>query len=294
MELNEIAAIGYATSMVAFAAAVLLYLTAWKGSPWARPLALAGGMSFAWGGALALYSLGLVTSFAFFLAIEWLRYAVWISVLYVILGSLGNRQMVARYAKRYAIPASLIAAAAITMYSLNSFDSLPNALVVSGNLVAALLLIGLSEQVYRNLPLDSTSGFKYVCVTLFLVSIFDIGVFARAITVQTFDNDAWAARGFISILVVVPMMLYGQRSAADGGTELSRQVVFRSFFLLVISAGLTFWLVIEYLIREFGSNWASVARIIIPSAAVGEVAVLLASATIRSRGCVFLTKVLFR
>jgi putative PEP-CTERM system histidine kinase len=294
MELNEIAALGYAISMVAFGATVVLYLSRWMASPLARPLLLATASSAAWGGMLTLHSLGFVPSATVLIAIEWLHYGAWIAALYVILGSLGNRDMVARYAKRYAMPLAFIAAVAITLYSLNSFDSLPAALVVGGNLVAAMLLIGLSEQAYRNLPSDSTSGFKYVCVTLFLIALFDIGMFARAISVQALENDAWAARGFISTLVVFPLMLYGQRSSTEGATERSRQIVFRSFFLLATAAGLTFWLATEYLISTFGSNWSSVAKIIIPVGVIGVVAVLLASATIRSRVRVFLTKVLFR
>jgi len=127
-----------------------------------------------------------------------------------------------------------------------------------------------------------------------VVSLFDLGLFARAITAGSIESDAWAARGFVSALVVLPLMLYGHRAAADGAAELSRQVVFRSFFLLATGAGLIVWLAGEFFLNEFGSNWINVASIIFVAGAIGVLAVLFVSVTIRSRVRVFLTKTLFR
>jgi putative PEP-CTERM system histidine kinase len=294
MESNAIAATGYATSMLTFAATSILFFGRWKSSAYSRELGLVCGVSSVWGCMLTFHSLGYVAFNLVVAATEWTRYAFWIAALFLVLRTLDSQRLAEKYARRFGIPLVLIAIVALTNYSRNSLDSLAESLVVSGGIVAALSIVGLLEQIYRNLPSDSTSGFKYVCVALFVVSVYDIGLLARAISVSAIETDLWAARGFVVALVIVPMILFARRSAVEGATDIPRQVLFYSFSLLAIGISIVLWLMADFYLREFGGTWGNVAGIVIAAAAFSALGILLVSATIRARVRVFLTKAFFQ
>ena len=294
MESNEIAALGYAASFVAFVATAVLMGTRWRASEWFRPLISACVVSSIWGALLALYSLGYLASPGLLTAAEWLRYGAWLFVFFFVLASLGDRRNVTRNIRRFGVPFALLAFTGLTVFSLTRLTDPFAAVMVSGNIVASLMLVGFAEQVFRKLPGDSAQGFRYVCVMIFVVSLFDIGVFAQTLVLASVHDETWAARGYVGSLLTIPLLVYGQRSTDRSGAEFSRQFVLRSFFLLATSAGLALWLLATLVSEDVNSSAARVALVFLAVATIGGAATVAASATIRSRVRVFLTKALFR
>ena len=195
METNEIATIGYMAGMLGFAVLSALFLGRWKSGPYSRYLGLASGASAIWGCVLTLQSLGYVTMGALVVLTEWLRSILWISALFMVLRKLDSRRLAEGFLRRFGLPVIALLLLFLVIYSSSHLGSLALSLIVSGGIVMALLLISLLEQIYRNLPSDSTSSLKYVCVALLVVSAYDIVFFVRAITGGTIEADPWAARG---------------------------------------------------------------------------------------------------
>jgi len=294
METNEIAAIGYATSALAFAVISILFLGRWKGSRFSRTLGLVAGVSSVWGCVLTLQSLGYIALGYIVMVTESARYILWIAALLLVLRSLDSKRLVEKIGKLFGLPFSLVALILLTSYSVRNLDSVTESLLVSGSIVLALVLIVLLEQIYRNFASDDNSSFRYICVALFVIYAYDIVIFARATTVGAIETDLWAARGFINALVIVPLMLFGRRSTVEQAADIPRQVLFYTFSLLAIVASMVLWLMADYYLREFGGNWGNVASVVLAAVALATLGILLVSATIRARVRVFLTKAFFQ
>lgn len=294
MEMNEVATIGYSIGLLGFAALSLLFLGRWRAGPFSLFLAWACGASAIWACVLTLQSIGYL-SFGIAVAMaEWLRGAIWIAALFMLLRTLDNERLAEEFARRYGLPIAVVSLVLLALYSNTRFESLGISLIVSGGIVIALVLISLVEQIFRNLPSDSTSRLKYVCVTLFVINAYDIVLYLVAIGRGNVMPEAWAARAYINALMFLPLALSGSRSATDAGADVPRQVFLFSFSLLATGVGVVLWLTGDYYLREYGGSWGTVASITIGVTALCMAAVLLVSATARSRVRVFLTKSFFK
>lgn len=294
MATDDIAAIGYAASMLAFAVLSALQLGRWQSSPFSRHFGLACGATAVWGCILTLQSLGYIAFGAFVVLMEWMRSALWVVALLMVLRTLDSERTAERYAKRFGLPIVAVVVVVLTLYSSRSLDSLAASLIVSGGIVMAILLISLIEQIFRNLPSDSSSSFKYICVALLLVSAYDIVFFIRAITAGAIEADPWAARGFVTALIAAPLALSSRRTATEPAADMPRQVVFYTFSLMAIGLSVVLWLMADYYLREYGGTWGNVASIVLGAAVLCALGVLLASSTIQARVRVFLTKAFFQ
>jgi len=296
MEASDLAAIGYASQMLAFGILSALFLGRQQGSPFSRYLGVAAAASSLLGGVLILQAQEFISFGAVVILAEWARNILWIIALFMILRTLDRRRLAEIYARRYVLPLLAIALVGLFIYSGMTIDSLAVSLVVSGGVLMSSLLVSLIEQIYRNLPSDSTSGLKYVCVALLIVSAYDILVFLRAISAGELEADPWAARGFVNALAVVPLALAlpGRRSEFDPVADVPRQVVYFSFSLWALGVIIVFWLMANSYVGGYGGNWGIVANIVLGVAAFCAIGVLLVSATIRARIRVFLTKVFFK
>ena len=294
METNDLAAIGYASQMLAFAVLSALFLRRRTGGPFFRYLGAASAASSLAGGVLTLQALEFIKFGAVVVLTESARNILWIVALFVVLRALDSRRLAENYARRYGLPILAIALPGLVIYSSTKIDSLTVSLVVSGGVLLGVLLISLLEQTYRNLPSDSTSNLKYVCVAVFVVSIYDILFFLRVISVGVIEADPWAARGIVNALVVAPLVLSGRQVDFDPVADISRHVVYYKSSLLSLSVGILLWLVAHAFADSYGGAWGNVVAIVLAAAALCVVGVLLVSASIRARVRVTLTKVFFK
>ena len=294
MEASDLAATGYALQLLAFAVLSMLFLARRQGSPFSAYLGIASAASSLQGGILTLVALNVITIGAIVILTEWARGLLWILALFMILRALDKQRFVEKYARRYMMPLLIVALAALMIYSSTKFESLAIPLVVGGGILMAVMLISLLEQIYRNLPSDSTSSLRYVCIGLFVVSAYDLVFFLRAIGTGGIEADPWVARGFVNALVVVPLAVSGWRSEFDPAADIPRQVAFYTFSLLMISVGILFWLLAGTLVDSYGGSWGNVVTIVTGVAGLCALGVLMVSATIRARVRVLLTKTFFK
>ena len=294
METNDLAAIGYASQMLAFAVLSALFLRRRTGGPFFGYLGVASAASSLAGGVLTLQALEFIKFGAVVVLTESARNILWIVALFVVLRALDSRRLAENYARRYVLPILAIALPGLVIYSSTKIDSLTVSLVVSGGVLMGVLLISLLEQIYRNLPSDSTSNLKYVCVAVFVVSIYDILFFLRVISVGVIEADPWAARGIVNALVVAPLVLSGRQVDFDPVADISRHVVYYKSSLLSLSVGILLWLAAYAFADSYGGAWGNVVAIVLAAAALCVVGVLLVSASIRARVRVTLTKVFFK
>lgn len=294
MELNEIAATGYASGVLGFLVLATLFLGTWKGGPFSRYLGLASLASAIWACIMTLQSLGYLRFGASIFLAEWVRSVAWIFAFFLVLRKLDSRRLAEGFAKRFGSSVVIALLAMLVMYSGKYLDSALMSLWVSTGIVLALVFVGLLEQIFRNLPSDSTSNLKYVCVVFFVVNIFDIVLFVRTISESTIDTDSWAARGYIHAFALVPLALSGRRSALETAMDIPRHAVFYSFSFLAVGVSVLLALMADFYIREFNGEWSTVASIILACAALCTLGILLVSATVRARARVFLTKTVFQ
>ena len=294
METNDLAMIGYALQVLAFAVLSILFLARRKANPFSRYLGIASVATSLQGGVLTLVALEVITFGAVVVLAEWTRDVFWTLALFMILRTLDRQRLAEISARRYILPLLVVALAALVTYSSTKFESLAMSLVVGGGVLMGIMLISLLEQIYRNLPSDSTSSLRYVCVALLVVSAYDLVLLLRATAAGGIEADLWAARGYVNALVAVPLAVSGWRSEFDAVADRPRQVAFYKFSLLTIGVGILFWLLAGKLVDSYGGSWGNVLVIVTGVAGLCVLGVLMVSATIRARVRVLLTKTFFK
>lgn len=295
MDADNIAAIGYALGAGLFLALSALLLSRWRNRSQSQVLAIATAASAIWAGNLALLSSGVLSLSLITTTSEWLRDICWIIALTMVLRGLDTARRIERVAIRYAL---LLPAAALVLFALyrsRSAEPLGDILLVVGGLLLSAVLLVLAEQIYRNAPVDSRSGLKYFCLAMVGMFLYDIAMYAWSFVERTIPVDAWAARGYVNGLFVVPLAYSVKRTfRLSLDALLPRQILFYTFALAGISAYLAVLIAGDYLIQNYGGTWADVGRIVFLVGGLAVGATLLLSASVRARGRVLLLKSLFR
>ena len=289
MGTNGIAAIGYLSQTLGFAALAVLFLR--RRQIW--PLAIASAASALAGVVFSLQALNIGVADVIIVVAEWARYGAWIIALLFVLRTLDESRIAEHYAKRFGPAVLLVAGTVLASYSYYKFGSMTDSLVMAGGILGAIFLISTLEQIYRNLMSDSRSSLEYICVALFLIAAYDVLLFFRGISTGDLQSDTWVARGFVNALVVPVLGVAGWRSTIDRVVDIRRPVAFYISWLLVLGIGMTVWLFVDFYVIAIEQYWGNVATIVGVAATLLAVCILLLSGTIRGGTRVFLRKVLF-
>lgn len=291
---NNIASIGYSLQALAFAGLFVLILARRGTTPYSRYFGAAAGVTLLAGGVLVSQSLQLIPLGSIVVAIEWARSVAWIVLLLAVLRSIDKDRQAEIIGRRYGIPLIASAFVLLLTYSNTRLETVAVSLLVCGGVLMGLVLIALVEQVYRNLPPDSSSVLKYVCIALLVMAGYDIVMFVRWITEGGLEAAPWAARGFVNALVAVPLAWSALGSESDSMVDGRRRAVLYTATPTLVGGGIALWLLSDLFVANYGKTWSDVATIVIVSGAVLFSGVLLASASMRARVRVSLTKVFFR
>ena len=295
MEINELAAIGYAVAMAMFGCLSALMLSRWKDRPKAAFVALAAGATAVWAGIQTVGSLGYLNEPLVLLIVEWIRNLSWLTALASILRDLDESRKIESFASRYGAVFLLASALLIVYYAVTSDDSVSMMGIVGGGVMLAALIIILAEQIYRNAPFDARSGLKYFCIGVVGIFLYDLVIFTLTIVGGEMSVDQWAARGFVNALFVIPLGLAAQRSfRLSLDAHIPRQIIFYSFALIATGVFVIFMVMGDYYVRTYAGTWGGALRIVLFVAAVSALAVSMVSATIRARIRVFLMKSFFQ
>jgi putative PEP-CTERM system histidine kinase len=294
MDADNIAAIGYAVAGGLFLVLTGLLLSRWRNRSQSQVLAIATFASTVWAGTLAAQSNGVLSVPYLATSLEWIRDIGWIIALTMILRGLDESRKTERIAIRYALLLPVVGIVLFALYRGRSVEPLSDVLFVVGGLLFSVVLVVLAEQIYRNAPVDSRSGLKYFCLAVVGMFLYDTAMYGWSLVERAITPDAWAARGYVNALLVVPLAYSVKRTfRLSLDTMLPRQIFFYTFAFAGISAFLAVLIAGDYFIRTSGGTWAGVGRIVFLFAALAASATLMLSASVRARARVYLLKLLF-
>lgn len=295
MAIEELGAIGYGLAAVLFLAMSGLLLTRWRDRPKSPILAVAAVVTFVWACIEAAVAVIEFRPAVLLTVAGLLRGLVWATVMFLILRTLRTSNKVSPSGQALALAGIVASLLFAVMFQIRGAGSFAELLQVSAGLMLAITVVFISEQVFRNAASEVASGLRYFCLAMAGVFFYDVVFYGMAVVDGHLDNTLWAARGFLSALLAMPLLYsFGKRFNLSVDTLLSRQIVFYSFTLATIGILLIAIFAGDYYIQSFNGDWTDVARIVFALAVVSSAAVLLVSPSIRATARVLMTKALFQ
>ena len=228
---------------------------------------------------------------------ELLRNGLWIVALFLVLRNLDSKRSIEKTALPYLIAVSVVVIAiALLAVKRNdtALDNVSSAMIAAG-LVSAVLALMLVEQIVRNAVTDSGGGLRYFCLAVAGIYLYDLVLYGHGLLASQISGNAWAARGFVHGMFVVPLaysLQRGLRFSLD--SYIPRQALFYTFVLFAAASAFAILLAGDVYIRNLGGSWAEVARIVFIICGLATFVTLLVSATLRARTVVWLKKTLFQ
>lgn len=286
-------AVGYAAAAAAFAFLFVLLVTSWRGRLQGMLLAVASLVNALWAGTLAYLAMrpDAATFPGEFL--EVLRAAAWFAFLLVLLGYSGKAVRPLR-----SIAVLLMAYCGLvlagTVYLGITTHTQTGTLVILSRVVLAVIGMVLIEHLYRNANSQQRWGIKFLCLGLGGMFACDFYLYADTLLLRRVNNDIWAARGVVNVLIVPLLALAAARNPKWSlDIFVSRGIIFHSTALFGAAAYLLGMAGAGYYIRYFGGTWGAVLQITFLFGALLLLFVILFSGTLRARLKVFLSKNFF-
>jgi putative PEP-CTERM system histidine kinase len=267
--------LSYSIAVVASLAACVLLLIKSRNGDIARRAALGAFITGLWAAVLAGQSLvggrlGWVS-----MLVEALRYTAWLAVLRI----LAPPAMTGRIRSL-----SLWLCLALVVYSIAgwlgqyyNFFSLPldGVLVVAGLLLAFVGLVN-TEQVVRLIPGRLTPELRACLTGMGGLFAYDLFLYSQAQLLGQLDGVAWALRGLLAAVLLVPIAWGVWRMpASEVRVFVSRHVVFYSSAFVAVGLYLSLMAVGGYYVRERGGSWGNALQVIFLCGAAAILARLL-------------------
>lgn len=294
MQADYIGATGFALALILHAVFLVLLLLRREQVPLIVVLqsaAVAGaGWSFTW---LLVYLGRLELAWVAFVA-DWVRGFAWFIVSVCLLRSAGafGRDT---FKLTYGVPAFVGIVFPVTYwFSRPEIPEDVRVWVAGAHALSVLTILG-AEQAFRNASVEMRSRTTYLCIAIAGYFIFDLVFFLAGIAGAPLDADMLSARGYVSALLTLPLLLGVWRSTASVSEgRLPRRIVLYSSGAVILALyGCVVVIGYRY-VHEYGGSWARVGGIVVAAAAgIGAIAVV-ASASIRSRLRVSLMKTFFQ
>ncbi|MFO1393218.1 MAG: XrtA/PEP-CTERM system histidine kinase PrsK [Steroidobacteraceae bacterium] len=285
----------YAVAAAAYLLLTVLLVASWRGRSQGVRLILACVVTSSWAALLAAAeALGGVPTYAVAFA-ECLRDGTWILVLTGLAASAGVALGLARAltigwcgTAGYLLVAPALARAGLSVV-------LPPVALVATGFAFALGGLILLEQLYRNTRADGRYAINFLALALGTLWVYDLFLYSQAQLLRGIDPNAWAARGLVATFAV-PLIAVAARRNPQWSLHVyvSRQVVFYTTTLLAVAAYLLFMAFGGYLIRMYGGTWGGAMELVFLVGAGMVLFTLLASANLRRRLRVFLSKHFYR
>jgi hypothetical protein len=290
-DINEIGAFGYTVALIVYALLTILLLSGWQRSDQSRLPAFATGISLVWAGVWVAGFLDLTRAYALVTLVEWARGLAWLIASLALLREITQTQLTRQLRFSYGVLVLLLSALPVAYFLIRADDPLPAVVWVSGGYVFSLLIVLAAEQLYRNAPLDSHSDVAYLCIAIAGVFLFDLIMYGLVMAGGATRPEFWAARGFVNALLAVPLALgISRRSHMSPEAQVPRQIAFYSFGITIIAVYVVLVAIGHHYVQTYGGSWSQVGGIVLIIAAIMAAAIVLASARIRARVRVILTK----
>jgi len=288
--------ISYGLASLGFLLLTMLLATSWEGRAQGARLIAACAATSAWAALIAYAAWRQQMPVPLVTLVEFVRDGAWLFVLGGLVERGGLSVVLSRGTSLLA--ASGIAIAAIPMIAeLTGVPSrvAPAVVLVYGGLFMALAALVLIEQVFRNATPAGRYALKYFVIGVGVLFSYDLFLYSQAQLVNGVEAASWDARGLVNALVL-PLITLGARNNPHWSLKVfvSRQVVFYTTTFLVVGAYLLIMALGGYLIRLYGGTWGRIAQLVFFAGAGAVLASLVASASLRRRLRVFLSKHFYR
>lgn len=300
IEVSQVGAVLYG-----LAAALFLFLTVLLAASWERRLQgglliLASVITAAWAGTHA-YAAALpfgVQHYMLPLA-DASRNAAWYAFLLRALGFSMAAPMGRQGSVRVAALGALALVLAVDALGLWSFSE-PSGdvqparglgLLLTGNLLLAVVGLVLVEQLYRNATPEHTWGLKFLCIGIGGMFAYDFYMYADGLLFHRVHPGLEYARGGVSALAV-PLIAISANRLPHWSVQVfvSRHVVFYSATLVGTGTYLLVMAAAGYYIRAYGGDWGPALQAVFLFGALVMLAVLLFSGKLRAELKVFINK----
>jgi putative PEP-CTERM system histidine kinase len=288
--------ISYGLASLGFLLLTLLLATSWEGRAQGARLIAACAATALWAAAIAYAAWRQQMPVAFVTLVEFIRDAAWLNVLGGLVARAGMSVMLSR--ATYLLAGGGIALAAVPMIGelvVGWSPVAPALVLVYGGLLMALAVLVLIEQVFRNANSAGRYALKYFVIGVGVVFCYDLFLYSQAQLVNGVEAASWEARGLVNALVL-PLITLGARNNPHWSLNVfvSRQVVFYTTTFLAVGAYLLIMALGGYVIRLYGGTWGRIAQLVFFAGAGAVLASLVASASLRRRLRVFLSKHFYR
>jgi putative PEP-CTERM system histidine kinase len=285
--MNTFGLVSHAAAFVAFAALAIMLVPAVRRryTPAAGRLLVAVSVSAIWALALAIDHSRMQAPGLLLLLLEIARDGAWLNALLGVAPA-----ALPRFLPRVAWGAWGLWLSAALLFGLPVTQ-----VITSGGFVLALVMLLLLEQVYRNTSEVVRHELKFLAIGVGGLFTYDLFLYAQAELLNAIDGLSWYARGLANA-VLVPLLALGARRLPDSDLRVfvSRQVTFYTTTFLAAGVYLLLMSAAGWLIREFGGDWGETARGLFLVGAFAILMLLVASAAMRRRLRVFVSKHFYR
>ncbi|MGR5133844.1 XrtA/PEP-CTERM system histidine kinase PrsK [Vibrio alfacsensis] len=280
---------GYALSAAAYFFAFLLLIFTQGRTKQRTMLTIACLLSMVWS-----FGFAFQTYYAFtlpqWLALEALRNALWIGILFYILEPKTTLLATITGSKARLLTTILVVAFLSSELLLGPSSKWYEILILL-HLSQSILVLFLVEQLYRRTEQRHRWKIKPLCLGLAIIYTYDLAFFSDALLTHRVDINLLYGRGWVS-LIAVPLILLTARRIQQWSIRIyvSRDVVFHSTLLIVSGLYLITMAMTGYLIKYLGYSWSNIAQYIFLTLSCTILASLFLSESLRRQLKVFLVK----
>jgi putative PEP-CTERM system histidine kinase len=166
--------------------------------------------------------------------------------------------------------------------------------MILAQLIGAVTLLVLTEQLFRLPPAAERWSIKPLCLALIAKGGFDLYLYSDGFLFGRIDADIWAVRGVAGVLVLPLVALSAMRSTGTPlRVSISRDLAFHSSALAASGAYLLLISAAGYYVRYFGGEWGRALQAALLFAGLLILGLVVFSGSQRARLRVFLSKHLF-
>ncbi len=295
MQAHYLGASGFGLALLTHAALAVLILLRRDRVPAAGILLVAAGVSTVWAGVWLLADLNpLGPGLAAFVA-DAVRGGAWLAATVGLLGAVGGLGDRNPLRSGFAVLVLVLVVAPVFFWiGQPEVPGDVSAWVAGGYALSLLTVLGV-EQVFRNSSPELRSSTTYLCIAIAGFFLFDLVFFVAGIAGAPLNSDLLSARGYVSALLTLPLLLgVWRRSEAVSEGRLPRRIVLYSFGATVLALYVLLVIIGYRYVRDYGGSWGTVGSAVLLAGAIVAGVVLLASASLRSRVRVALLKTFFQ
>ena len=292
----------YLGAALAYSFFTVLLLFSWRESLQGKLIFIAMFVSACWALIAAQIALHKESYFLTYHVIEILRYIAWYVFLFKLFDvALSSNQpshssLKHGYKKfvHWALPLSIGFALVLLLNEVSVvFFDLPGQFVfgIIGNVILALTGLAIIEQLYRNTSARYRWATKYLFLGAGGIFAFDFYLYVDALLFRSIDQDLWAVRGVVHV-VVVPFLAISSARNKNWSLNIfvSRDIVLNTTAILSGGLYLLAMAGAGYYLRKFGGDFGKIGQVMFVTLAVVFLFIILTSSQLRAKTKVFLSK----